>query len=1117
MKFIKLEIKNIASIGEATIDFNSAPLATEPLFLICGATGSGKSTILDAICLALYNTAPRLEGYGLEDYEDKSIDKNDKVRIGNPCQLIRRNANEAYSRLTFIGNDNRHYIASWHAIRGVRSGKMNLGCSLECKESGITINKRNEFNERITAADVVGLKFEEFCRTTLLAQGAFTRFLNSKGNEKSDILEKLTGTEIYSKISKYIFETFSGKKEQYEKILHDINSYKLLTLEERETKKTLLQEEEKKICELKKAFDEIEKKLTWLDNFATYSSEVKKAEEQLNEIRNKKESPEIAEDKKLLEDWKATGEVRHTYTMLERLKLEGENHKRKKEELQEKHVLLMHSSRVIRETREKICNEQKELEKRLTNAEKDIPMYENANALVVQMQGLSRKGNEEKEISSAIAENEKSLQRISVSLEKLTAERECLEKAMKEKLEEHKAAAEELQRQPSAAETAKRKEAIEKLTSALKDAELSEERERAQHEKTSSLKAELEKVQSEEKRVDEERSKADEERKRQEELYEEMHLRIDDHAKALRAKLKRGDKCPICGETINNILGDEEILKLLQPIKEAKEIAIKRYEETVAQHNNIVISIKSYTGLCEDAAKQLAVESETHNRLVVVLEEAYVQCGITTRERGEVFKIIEEERNKVSTLQQTYEALAAKLLSISNEKDKITRTLNDFMKTYSDVIAKHQQTAERIEIYKQQLNTCKKDIESLREELNRSITLNDWERNIEESITTLQQRATAYQRAKEKNEQAKIKIRELDELELRIENHRSNTSEFFAELPPRSVHAQAILINKLEEEWVQLAKDSMLLKDKMEHANMETQQCAKSIEKFLQENPQITKERITILATYNNNSIEECEKRVNRLETEYENAKTLVADRQKKFSDHVLQAPVLKEEETADYLKIEKGNIDILRSEAENRVGAYKLELKQDEENSLIVEKKHKEADLFLAETDKWKSLSEIFGSHDGKKFKQITQSYILMQLLENANHYLRHFTTRYELTAQPGSLVILIIDKEESEASRPANTLSGGESFMVSLALALGLSSLNRNNFTPDTLFIDEGFGTLSGECLNTVVETLEVLHSMGNRRVGIISHVNELYERITTRIEINKRKGVSEVKIVG
>ena len=87
----------------------------------------------------------------------------------------------------------------------------------------------------------------------------------------------------------------------------------------------------------------------------------------------------------------------------------------------------------------------------------------------------------------------------------------------------------------------------------------------------------------------------------------------------------------------------------------------------------------------------------------------------------------------------------------------------------------------------------------------------------------------------------------------------------------------------------------------------------------------------------------------------------------------------------------------------------------------------------------------------------------------------------------------------------------------MVSLALALGLSTLNRNKFTPDTLFLDEGFGTLSGDCLNTVIETLEVLHNLGNRKVGIISHVAELYDRISTKIEVKKQAGVSEVKIVG
>ena len=223
----------------------------------------------------------------------------------------------------------------------------------------------------------------------------------------------------------------------------------------------------------------------------------------------------------------------------------------------------------------------------------------------------------------------------------------------------------------------------------------------------------------------------------------------------------------------------------------------------------------------------------------------------------------------------------------------------------------------------------------------------------------------------------------------------------------------------------------------------------------------------------------------------------------------------MQQQESIEYLNEQKNSIEKTRSEAEKNVGGYTTILEQDAQNNKLVEKERNEAEILGKEVEKWKRLYDIFGSADGKKFKQITQSYILMQLLENANYYLRLFTTRYELTAQPGSLVILITDKDDNDVSRPANTLSGGESFMVSLALALGLSSLNRNSFTPDTLFIEEGFGTLSSNCLNTVIETLEVLHSIGNRRVGIISHLNELYERIATRIEVKKRAGVSEIKI--
>lgn len=125
--------------------------------------------------------------------------------------------------------------------------------------------------------------------------------------------------------------------------------------------------------------------------------------------------------------------------------------------------------------------------------------------------------------------------------------------------------------------------------------------------------------------------------------------------------------------------------------------------------------------------------------------------------------------------------------------------------------------------------------------------------------------------------------------------------------------------------------------------------------------------------------------------------------------------------------------------------------------------------------------------------------------------------TDRYELECQAGSLTILLRDFHQGGSARPACTLSGGESFLVSLSLALGLSSLSRQSLSVDTLFIDEGFGTLSSDYLNTVMDTLEKLHQMGGKKVGIISHVEGLKERIKTQIQVRRiDSSRSEIEVV-
>ena len=214
MKLQKLIIHNIASIEDAVIDFKAKPLADSEVFLITGKTGSGKSTILDAICLALYADTPRLDGTKMQGIT-KDGDKS--VQIDDPRQLMRRNTAEAYAKLYFTGSNGMSYEASWSVSRARKKVQGNMQ-SKEwrlCKlDSGTVLTKDAEIKEEIKKA--IGLDFSQFCRTTMLAQGEFTRFLNSEDNEKAAILEKITGVDAYSKIGAKIYSVTNDKKGRWE-------------------------------------------------------------------------------------------------------------------------------------------------------------------------------------------------------------------------------------------------------------------------------------------------------------------------------------------------------------------------------------------------------------------------------------------------------------------------------------------------------------------------------------------------------------------------------------------------------------------------------------------------------------------------------------------------------------------------------------------------------------------------------------------------------------------------------------------------------------------------------------------------------------------------------------
>ena len=182
--------------------------------------------------------------------------------------------------------------------------------------------------------------------------------------------------------------------------------------------------------------------------------------------------------------------------------------------------------------------------------------------------------------------------------------------------------------------------------------------------------------------------------------------------------------------------------------------------------------------------------------------------------------------------------------------------------------------------------------------------------------------------------------------------------------------------------------------------------------------------------------------------------------------------------------------------------------LEQHNQNAKALKGKHAELTTLKKQVEQWHVLNKVLGDATGKTMRNLAQTQTLKILLHYANSHLKTLNKRYELTAIAQSLDIAIIDRDMADEQRSVNTLSGGESFLVSLALALGLASLSSNKVQINSLFIDEGFGTLDSETLSVAMDALDSLQAQG-RKVGVISHVSEMSERVATQVHVSKKSG--------
>ena len=1126
MKLLKIEICNIASIPYAEIDFTQSPLADESQFLIAGETGSGKSTILDAICLALYNKTPRMDIAG----SAKFVQNEQELGAGDTRVLMRNNTCEAWSKVTFIDNKEETLIAKWYCRRANNKLSGNLQkviWTLSSQDETLICKGSNEMKLAIESR--IGLTFGQFCRTSMLAQGEFTKFLKAKDDDKSDILEKLTGTDIYSDISKRIYTIASEKRADANIIYDSIQNIKILSEEEIAELNISIDTLIKAIAEKKSSEENLIKIREWFNDFEEVQkkiTEILAKEQEHNKILN---SPEYKQALSNVTDWESSAEVRNDYAHKKELEKQLNQQIEKDRDAEREFSFLSAQYLYLKNAQEELMKTLQKQQAYLRENKDKTAIFNNLTLIKEQIEsieeGIDSINNYKKECDTFNAEiakiettkedNDKKLQEIQQKEKSKQEEIDALQKQVNGcDIELLRSRSKELHGKNTLLLELKSDVVIYETHCSGYDAKKEEEVNKS---------AQLEACNTKYSLARENEAKATEKFQTAETLYNKVKESGEKYLKDLRSRLSHGDDCPLCGQKIKNLLTEEDFENSIAPVREQWELSREELDKAKRQCQEDETSLK----VCQSSLTQLQKEvTSIGNKISSALEKLsqnelwsnYKDIENRVEQLEKDIAINDDDRSKVAQAIVDYTALINKLNKFKDELRELTAERDK----QQDLIVKN---AHKIELCKTEISNRKaiiekeeKEIKDRIEEVTKVYGSNTWEKEWKENphswLNALTEEANQFRSVEERviNSELEIRSQKSD-----IENIQHSIDSILELRHHWKVAVQPIKADKsIVREWSTLYANLKSVSDTINSLNKQITETKQKIEKYIQENETISFERILELV--------EIGKNIQALKNDIENIKseTIKIDTTKTTYANDLKnlentRPEMEEGVTKQTIIEKIKEIEEETDRIYSEIAGKKTQIDQDLENKKQHAEKLKEYKEKNNHACLWEKLSDNFGSASGAKFRKIAQSFILNNMLKHANFYLRKFTTRYEMYSQEDSLDILVRDNESAGIERPISNLSGGESFLLSLSLALGLSSISNQAMAMDTIFIDEGFGTLDGNYLSTVIDTLEQLHNLNGKRVGIISHVDSLKERITTQIQVNKiGNSHSEINVV-
>lgn len=1215
MKILRLRLTNLNSLrGTSEVDFTRPPFSTSGLFAITGPTGAGKSTLLDAITLALYGRAAR---YG---------------RDSNPESVMSRHTGECSAEVEFSCASGT-YRSTWQLQRARKKAD---GRFQQAKRRLISLPAETVIAESIKDADarleeLTGLDYDRFLRSVLLAQGDFAAFLRADAKQRTELLQEVTGTEIYQEISAAAFRRFTEAQRRHEELLRELDAVPVLAPETRAGHEAQRREAQAQIMANTASCSALEGRISNARRRVELDHEARSLQEELTRLDGERSAfaPEL---ERLLAHERAAAATADLSALSQLLDERSRTTIRlgqidaalpdAAQRLAEAETALVAANAAFRGEEERrdafrpVWTKVVALDQEIAASRVSVrQVAELRRQWTTQLQTATDSRTAELKSQQKLQGEQDTVKEwlsqhagdahiatlmpdMRAALEGWSSLVAAIESARSELIDAH-SGAERLERQTAELRKAvppleelclQRKTALERAVDALEKTgwkNKSDAFERLR-EHCRSKRASLEKIAE----IARRHARLLEELARQRKVAEANRealtlaieacgtvqrqgeeaaasiatlgqaLRFAERVQSLdshRSELKEGEPCPLCGAAHHPyagktaVLGEdvtaarktlaaaEARLKALQSrhvesekTKAAREADMARLEMSIRTLDTDTADMEkrwreeaSQSGL--DAAAGTLDEAERALAAIMAEEQGFQRLALTIRSlEGEI-------ASNASALQEAQSSLGKAQASLATS-EALTEQAKRRLPILARVLSERQEAAATA---CSNLNRILGSLAPPQSDPTAART----------AIAALSARATEFAGKQRLAEQLAAQLATLGEKISGLTRRITEAGEalrdcerkeaLLGEAQDKTEAERRRLIGERSVEAEQRACEAELkrLQRALDDERTRVERCRSVQAALVQEKELLLGEQMrrivqeaalemrlrTLASTGGFSSIEQMRSAL----LPSDEASALAARRQRiaqevavaeERSAQVSRASAsLPGEAAADAARLEalvseRETLSNERTQLERSLGAIDEILRNDDAQRARQASVAGRIEQAHREFARWDKLRALIGSADGSAFARFAQGLTLERLTLLANRHLDQLNPRYSMrrarSSDAGDLELEIVDHYQADAVRPMRSLSGGECFLASLALALGLSELASGRTTIESLFIDEGFGSLDADTLETAMAALEALQSRG-KIIGVISHVSAMQERIHAQIRIAKESG--------